>query len=203
MPRQITFELDGATIHAYFLKISRDMLYGKNTIEYRGENGESYKNGLITSDGAHLLPSGGIGSNYLTPKGVIPKETLKANDQGKELTLYPSMFKETISLHKTIPIREYLHYHIEYSYILHSEEDITLLKQKCTQLWQKGQVFSFRYAYYETTRTRDAILILKDEIMFVIVGTYQEPQLLTQEQVMFIDDAVEEQLQEQIEFEVW
>jgi hypothetical protein len=203
MPRQLKFELDGKITHAHFQKISRDMLYGKSSLEYRGEEGEVYQNVLITSDGAHLLTSGGIGSNYLTPKGRIPEEIVKVDDQGKELTTFPSMFNEPISLHNTLSLQEYLHYKVEYSYIIKSEENLAPIKKKSAQLWKEGKLLSFPYAYYETTQTRDAVLILKNDTLFVLVGTYQKPQLLSQEQVMFIDETIEEQLHEEIAFEVW
>ncbi|MEJ2294971.1 MAG: hypothetical protein P8Y23_09380, partial [Candidatus Lokiarchaeota archaeon] len=153
--------------------------------------------------GAHILTSGSIGANYLTPEGIIPNNIIKVDEEGEKLPTFSSMFKKTIELGSSISLRDYFHHKIEYTYILRSDKDLLPLKKKCAQLWKEGRLLLFPYAYYDTTRARNALFVLKEDTIFVCVGSYQRPQLLSQNEVMFIDELMEAQLEEELQFEVW
>jgi hypothetical protein len=203
MPRWLTFQVNGTEVKAYLQKFSRDMLYGKSRVERRSEDGKIYRTAYLTSDGTNILTSDGFGSNYMTPKGKIPLKVIKVDEQGEPLPIQPSMFKGAITLEHTIPLQDYFHYEIEYSYILHSDADLTPIKRACERAWEERQLHVFPYAYYETTLSREAILILKDDTIFVIVGTHQQPLLTTQSDIMYLDEVLEQQLEEELIFEVW
>lgn len=203
MPRWLRFQVNGTEVRVYLQKFSRELLYGKSRVERRSEDGEIYQTAYLTSDGMNILTSNGFGSNYMTPEGGIPKAIIKVNEQGEPIPIQPSMFKDIIHLKDTISIQEYFHYQIEYSYILNSDTDLAPIKDACKNVWEQNKLFSFPYAYYETTLKRDALLILKDDIIFVVVGAYQEPRLTAQSDVMYLDEVIEQQLEEELVFEVW
>ncbi|MEE9379051.1 MAG: hypothetical protein V3V33_13550 [Candidatus Lokiarchaeia archaeon] len=52
MPRILTFQFKDIGIQVSFQRFSRDTLYGKSSIERRGEANEIYSNALLTRDGA-------------------------------------------------------------------------------------------------------------------------------------------------------
>ncbi len=73
MPRILTFQFKDIEIQVSFQSFSRDTLYGKSSIERRGEANEIYSNALLTRDGAHILPYGAIGANYIDFNSIIYK----------------------------------------------------------------------------------------------------------------------------------
>ena len=140
----------------------------------------------------------------MTPEGKVPRDVIKVNEQGEKIPIHHSMFNDVILLQNTISLQDYFHYEIEYSYMLSSDEDIISLKKICEQLWKEERYFfSFPYAYYDTTLKRDAILILKEDTIFVVVGSYKEPIFLSQSDIMYFDEILEQQLEEDLVFEVW
>lgn len=203
MPRWLTFQVDGIEVKAYLQKFSREMLYGRSRVERRSEGGDLYQTAYLTSDGTKILTSNGFGSNYMTAEGKIPSDIIKVDEQGEPISVQPSMFKGAISLEDTISIKDYFHYQIEYSYILNSDMDLRPIKAACSNIWKERRLFAFPYAYYETTLRRDAILLLKDDVIFIVVGVYQEPQLTAQADIMYFDEVIEQQLEEDLMFEVW
>lgn len=102
MPRIVTFQLKDIEIQVSFQSFSRDTLYGKSSIERRGEANEIYSNALLTRDGAHILPYRAIGANYIDPGGNYLAETLLVDSDGKAIPVVRSMFKEPVKLTKTI-----------------------------------------------------------------------------------------------------
>ena len=204
MPRILTLQYKELEIPVSLKKFSRDTLYGKSTVEKRGERNEIYRNALLTMDGTHILPNKSIGAHYVDPQGNFVAETLLINTDGKAIPVVRSMFKEPVKLSKTISLEEYFSYSVERTYILASEheEDLRHLYLACKKLLEQKRLYYFAYAYYDTTNPRDAILIPKNEQILVVVAEFAELILLKPSQILY-SDIEEEELEEEIAFEVW
>ncbi len=179
------------------------MVYGKRKVERRSKDGEVYRTIQLTGDGAHIIPSGGLGAVNLTPEGKIVEEVIVVDENEVPLPTIPSMYSHPVNLDHTIPISEYFHYNIEFSYIFKGEHIEFLLKKCKDLLLSKRELFLFRYAYYKTTSERDVILLPKDDQVYVLVGPYSAPELLQSSEILYYDEILDEALQEELMFEVW
>jgi hypothetical protein len=179
------------------------MVYGKNKVERRSKDGEVYHTVQLTGDGTHIIPPGGLGAVNITPEGKIVEQTIWVDENEVPIPTIPSMYTHPIILEHTIPISEYFRYEIELEYTFEGEH-VELLLKKCKDLLvNKGQLYAFTYAYYETTSKRDAILIPKGDILYVLVGTYRAPELLQSSEILYYDELLDETIQEELMFEVW
>ncbi len=108
------------------------------------------------------------------------------------------MYDEPINLNSTISLQDYFCYDFERTYILETEDAEELIKE-CITLFDKNKLIRFKYAYYATHDSKDAILIPLDNSIIVVVGKYEEPIYVKPKQTLFYDDEDEEEL----EFDVW
>lgn len=102
MPRTLTLNLNSKELKASLKVFSRDSTYGKITVDRRDKDGNSYGYAYLTSDGSHIIPSWGIGSDYLDEDGNLLKETRLIGPDGEELPISKSMYDEPINLSSTI-----------------------------------------------------------------------------------------------------
>jgi len=205
MVRNLTVKLEDFEFKANLKPFSRDSVYGRKVIEKRTEEGSILQHVYLTSDGIHILFSSGMGSSYLDKSGNYVEKTIDVDEEGKEIPKTPSMYKTPINLQKTITIEEYFGYDIKRSYVLNSEnvEELTLLLLECKILLQKGQLFRFKYAYNDTIKPEEAILIPQDEKIIVVVGKYVPPAMLEVSQIIYEGEEEEEEIVEEIDFDIW
>ena len=205
MVRNLTLKLDDFEFKANLKPFSRDSTYGRKIIEKRTEEGSVLQHVYLTSDGTHILFSGGIGSSYLDKSGNNVAETIDVDEEGREIPKTSSMYKAPINVGKTITIEEYFGYDIEKSYVLRSEnlEELTLLLLECKILLEKGQLFKFKYAYSDTIKPKEAILIPKDEHIIVVVGKYVPPMMMEVSPILYEGDEEEEEIEEETDFDIW
>jgi len=204
MPRVLTLHFKDMEILVTLKVVSRETLYGKGSVEKRGEGEEVYKNALLTRDGAHILPSKALSSHYVDPEGNYVADTLLVDVDEKAIPVIRSMFKEPVNLSKAISLEDYFSFQVERTYIVNSvqEEEIHRLYRACENLLEQKKLYRFAYAYYDTTTRRDVILIPKDEQLFAVVGEFAELILLKSTQILY-SDIEEEELEEEIAFEIW
>ncbi len=182
MTRVLNLHYKDLKVPIVFQKISRDIIYGKNTIEKRGEDGIVYTHTNLTMDGTHILPTKGTTSHYIDPKGNYVVKTLIVNLEGYAILVVRSMFKKPVKLSKRILVKGYFNYDFESIYVLTSVnlENLTLLYLECEKLINHQKFFKFPYAYYDTTESKETILIPKDNNLFIFVGKYAEPIMISQ-----------------------
>jgi hypothetical protein len=204
MPRILTLQLKDFEIPVSLHPFSRDTLYGKSSREKRGEEGELYTNALITLDGTHILPYGGIGANYIDPDGNYLEETLLVDSDGKAIPVERSMYNTPVRLSKTVSLQDYYSYNIDRAYIVRSEEmdDLNRLTSICEKLLEQDKMYRLTYAYYDTTTPRDMVLIPKEGDLFAVVGEAVKLILLKPTEILY-SDIEEEELEEELAFEVW
>jgi hypothetical protein len=204
MSRILTLQYKDLEIPTSLKVFSRDMLYGKSTVEKRGAGGEIYRNAFLTLDGTHILPSKSISAHYVDPHGNYIEDTMLVDEDGKAIPVTRSKYKEPVKLSKTISFEDYFSYNVERTYILTSEQKEVLhqLYLVCKKLLTQKKLYHFTYAYYDTTNPREAILLPKDNQLFVIVAEFTELILLKPSEILY-SDIEEEELEEEIAFEVW
>ena len=114
------------------------------------------------------------------------------------------MFKEPMSLTQAISLEEYFNFQIERTYLVNSEqaEGLQHLYIACEKLLDQNKLFRFPYAYYDTTTLRDVLLLPKGGRLFGVVGEFAELNFLKPTQILY-SDVEEEELEEEIAFEIW
>lgn len=204
MPRVLTLRYKEMELPVTLEVFSRETLYGKQSVEKRGEGGKTYQNALLTKDGAHILPSKALSSQYVDPMGNYVASTLLVDAEGKAIPVIRSMFKEPVNLSQTISLEDYFSYQIERTYLINSEQAEGLLRlyTACEKFLEQKRLFRFPYAYYDTTNQSDVILVPKEGLLFGVVGEFAELLLLKPTQVLY-SDIEEEELEEEISFEIW
>ncbi|MBN1801739.1 MAG: hypothetical protein JW891_09555 [Candidatus Lokiarchaeota archaeon] len=199
MPRKLTLQLEGKDIVGSLKALSRDDVYGKIIIERRDNDGNIFKNAYLSSDGTHVVPSGGMGSSYLNEDGFYTKETIVVGEDGKELPKTKSMYSGPVNIESTINLLDYFCYDVERLYVLESE-NLQDLKIACEKLLEEqDKLYKFTYAYYDTVDPKDAILIPKDDVLLVAIGEYIAPVMLKPQEILYYDEEEEEEP----EFDVW
>ncbi|MFX1286830.1 MAG: hypothetical protein ACFFB5_24540 [Promethearchaeota archaeon] len=203
MARVLTLRYKDVEIPVILKTFSRDDLYGKSIVEKRGEDGTVYQQANLTLDGTQILPYKGIGANYIDINGTYLSKTLLVDSEDKAIPITRSIYKEPVKLSKTISIDDYFGYVIERTYILTSEQtsDLNRLYSVCEKLLEQGKLYRFTYAYYDTATPRDAILLPKNEVLYVAIGEYAEPIMVSPSEILYSD--IEEELEEEIAFEIW
>ncbi|MFX1571784.1 MAG: hypothetical protein ACFFB0_03470 [Promethearchaeota archaeon] len=204
IPRILTLQYKDLEIPTSLKIFSRNTLYGRSMIEKRGAGGEVYRNAYLTADGTHILPSKSISAQYVDPRGDYIAETMLVDADGKAIPITRSMYKEPVELSKTISLEDFFSYNVERTYILTSEqeEELNQLYLICKKLLAQDKLFHFTYAYYDTTNPRDAILLPKDNQLFVVDAEFADLILLKPSEILY-SDIEEEELEEEIAFEVW
>ncbi|MFX1239529.1 MAG: hypothetical protein ACFFAS_14040 [Promethearchaeota archaeon] len=198
MPRKLTLQLDGKDIVGSLKVVSRDDVYGKITLERRDNGGTVFKNAYLSSDGTHVIPSGGMGSSYIDEEGFYTKDTVVVGEDGERLPITKSMYSSPVNIESTINLLDYFCYDIERIYLLESD-NLEGLKSKCEKLLEEDKLYKFTYAYYDTFEPKDAILFPKDNVLLVAVGIYVAPVMLKPQEILYY----EEEEEEETEFDVW
>ncbi len=123
MPRILTLRHKDMEIPVTLKIFSRETLYGKRTVEKRGDDEKAYDNALLTKDVAHILPNKAISSQYVDSKGNYVANTLLVNEEGEAIPITRSMFNEPVELTEAISLEKYFNFQIERTYILNSEKE--------------------------------------------------------------------------------
>ena len=63
----LTLKLKKSEIKAYLNKFTREEVYGRIFTEWRDEKGGVFMNANHNADGAHIIPSTGLGFDDLAP----------------------------------------------------------------------------------------------------------------------------------------
>ena len=207
MVRYLTLKLEDFEFKANLASFSRDSSYGRQSYEKRGEDGTIYRTVYLIEDGSLFILPNSTSSDYFDEKGRYIEKKIPVDEDGKEFTVIPSMYKSTIDLKNTISLQEYFNYSIERTYVLKSEnsDELTLLSLECQLLFENNQLLKFPYAYYDTLDCRDAILIPKGERIVVVVGRYAKPEFFEVTEIDYTEEEEQEEEQDvdEIEFEVW
>jgi len=208
MVRYLNLKLEDFEFKANFVSFSRDSAYGRQSYEKRGEDGKPYRTMFLIEDGSLFIFPNSTSSDYFDEKGRYIEKKIPVDEEGKEFTVIPSMYKSTIDLKNTISIQEYFNYSIERTYFLNSEssDELMLLSLECQLLFENNQLLKFPYAYYDTLDRREAILIPKEDKIVVVVGRYAKPEFFKVTEIDYTEEEEQEQEQEdvdEIEFEVW
>lgn len=203
MVRLLSMRLEEFEFKSHLKPFSRDSTYGSKIVEKRTENGEVLRDAYLVFDGTHILTSGSLSSSYFDENGNVVSKTIVVDEKGKEIHKVPSTYKSLINLTDTISISDYFCYDIERTYTLGSEdeEELNLLLLDCQILFEQNKLIKFQYAYLDTIEPLDAILIPKDDTIVVVTGKYSEPEMLETTRIVYADE--EEELEEEIDFDVW
>ncbi|MHA1518789.1 MAG: hypothetical protein ACTSRK_01275 [Promethearchaeota archaeon] len=201
MPRQLQFTLDNIDLVGSLKKFSRETVYGKKTELRRDLEGIPLQSIYLSPDGLYLIQK--TVAQYMSMEGkYVPKENIKEIDlEGEPLRIYPTMFKQGISLNDLIPLNDMFLIDVELSYVFFSEgTEYETFYGKIQQQFQNGYIYHFLYSYYATSHPKHGVLIPKNGKIVALVGKMTQPELLGQDRLELLDEI---DIEEETEFEVW
>ncbi|MFX0074734.1 MAG: hypothetical protein ACFE96_04795, partial [Candidatus Hermodarchaeota archaeon] len=168
MPRTLKFLFKDLEIPAILVGFSRDSVYGKKTIERRGEDGTVYLMVNLTADGTHVIPPRGMSASYIDQgegKRVNQNEIQYVDEEQEPLFVTRSMYKQPIVLGQVVVLNNLFGYDIERTYVLQLEDSdqFDMLLKECKELLADNKFLRFTYAYFDTVDPQDAILVPKED----------------------------------------
>lgn len=92
MPRTIVLDYHGEISELPFARLDREKLYGRKVRLVTDEEGRPCRSAWLSSDGATVVPAGGLAQVYLDEEGnpVERRELVAVDDEDRPLDVLPS-----------------------------------------------------------------------------------------------------------------
>jgi hypothetical protein len=183
MAKQLIFQTNQQESPCDIVRLDRKKLYGWKDIVAIGPDGNECVRMDIDETGSFIIPKGGKAMGNLGENGKwVDKANLKAVDgTGKPAKQIPSSFDNPISLDKTVDIETYLDHIIDAVYIIKPADDI---KASLLQSIRSADgIFTFPFNYRAGYETKAAFLIETKDVLYMLVGTPCEFELIGLEQI--------------------
>lgn len=198
MARNLTFTVNGAEYAAAPVKIDRKKLYGWTELKALDDDGRECRMVSMDETGTLLIPKGGLGLGILSPdKEWLERSSLKAvKPDGSDAEKIPSSFNAPIELKETADTEVFLDHNIVSVYQMEDAPDkfIKAVGKK---------IFTFIYSFREDYKGDPAFLLVSNEVLFMLVGSRAEYQMLSLENAEAIDETdsdEEEEVSDDLDF---
>ena len=151
-----------------FAKLDRAKLYGHKERQVVDAEGRRCTSAWLSSDGAALVPSGGLAMLYVDPGfSTIERSALKTTDaEGKDLALLPSTLGVEQPLDGPVPAARLLDHDIATVYQLAPEQIGPRLAAELSE----GRIFSAPFSYRDDYQRQTLFLLQNDTGIFALIG---------------------------------
>lgn len=168
MAKAIAVRLGGESSSFSFSRLDREKLYGRKERQVIDGDGRRCSSAWLSSDGAALVPSGGLAMLYVDDAFLtLERSSLKAVDAaGADLPLQPCTLGAEQEL-VTVDARQVLDYAIHAVYQLQPE---TLGAELDAQL-KAGKIFRAPFNYRDDYALETMFLLGNEAGLFALVGT--------------------------------
>ncbi|MCP4219337.1 MAG: hypothetical protein GY765_32180 [bacterium] len=200
MAKQIIFKHKDKEFPFAPQKVDRKKLYGWRDTYAVDDKGEQCELVHIDEYGTTIIPKGGMGLGILSPDNQwVNRSELKAvNAEGEAVEKVPSSFSAPIELDETAGIDEFLDHEITSIYALEGEENNPELVKAVAALGD--QLYTFVFNYREDYEGDPAFLMEKDEQLFILIGKKKTYSFCALEQLAEVEEAVEEDDDDEMDF---
>jgi hypothetical protein len=169
MAKAIALRLAGEVSSFGFAKLDRDKLYGHKERQVVDQDGKRCASAYLSSDGAALVPSGGLAMLYVDEGfATIERSTLRAvDDQGADVPLLPSTLGVEQELEGPVPPQKLLDHNIHTVYQLQSEALGAKLGAELTA----GKLFCAPFNFRDDYQRQMLFLVRNEHGIFALIGS--------------------------------
>lgn len=191
MARSIVVSWKGEESSFGFTKVDRDSLYGSKQRLVVDEKGEACVGAYLTSDGAAVIPPGGVAMLYVDPSmDIVERSKLVAVDaEGKPLPIAPSTLGVSQPLTGPVEASRLLDHAISAVYQLANDS----VSPGLLAALEEGKIFETRFNYREDYADAAAFLVKNEAGIFALIGTPTGFELLRREEVPVAEASSDEE----------
>lgn len=171
---EVTLEIEAS--------IKREELYGKKVKQIEKDS-EILQKGVLTQDG-HLFPAKVFSTVRVDDEGTITEPTQQVTEDGSQLTVYTSSFKEAREITKCSDKEA-------------AELCVDSVMPVKTSL--DPGTYSTKFTYRDGTNLQDAVLIVKEKDAFLLTGEKKNTPMLGKGEVYEFFDEGDSELQSEDE----
>ncbi|MBV8634199.1 MAG: hypothetical protein JO002_06890 [Burkholderiaceae bacterium] len=168
MAKSIILSLGEESSSFSFSRLDRAKLYGYKERQIVDTDGERCTSAYLTSDGAAIVPSGGLAMVYVDDGfSTIERSALKTvDDAGAELPIKPSTLGVAQALEGPVPEQRLLDHMIHTVYELSAEEIGATLASEL----DAGKIFSAPFSYRDDYEMQTMFVLKGDGALFALIG---------------------------------
>jgi len=169
MAKSIALTLGAEASSFSFVRLDRDKLYGRKERQIVDQDGRRCASAYLSSDGAALVPSGGLALLYVDEGfATIERSTLRAvDDQGADVPLVPSTLGIEQELEGPIAPQRLLDHAIHTVYQLQSET----LGAQLAEALGSGDIFCAPFNFRDDYQRQMLFLLRNDTGTFALIGS--------------------------------
>lgn len=169
MAKTIAVRLGGESSSFAFAKLDRERLYGRKERQVVDDEGKRCASAWLSSDGAALVPSGGLAMLYVDESfGTVERSALQAvDDQGAEVAQLPATLGVEQELEGPLPPARVLDHAVHSVYVLTPESIGATLAAEL----KAGKIYGCPYCFRDDY-TRQMLFLLANETgTFALLGS--------------------------------
>lgn len=169
MAKSIALRLGAEASSFGFARLDRDKLYGRKERQIVDQDGRRCASAYLSSDGAALVPSGGLAMLYVDEGfATIERSTLRAvDDQGADVPLVPSTLGVEQELEGPVAPQRLLDHAIHTVYQLQAEALGPQLDADLTA----GKIYCAPFNFRDDYQRQMLFLVRNDTGIFALIGS--------------------------------
>jgi hypothetical protein len=186
LAKPLTFLFNANEVQLEPVKLDRKKLYGWTDKLTLDKNSQECKLVSIDTNGATLIPAGGLGQGILDDQGswVERSELIAVDENGSPAEMLPSSFDTPIKLENSISIEEFLDHYITAIYTMQGEENCPDFVKAIAG----GPIYTFDFNYRSSYEPSPAFLVENSGELFLLVGKKSEFEFIGLEQAGYLDE---------------
>ncbi|MBV8656576.1 MAG: hypothetical protein JO142_02005 [Burkholderiales bacterium] len=198
MAKSIILSLGEESSSFSFSRLDRAKLYGYKERQIVDTDGERCTSAYLTSDGAAIVPSGGLAMVYVDDSfSTIERAALKTIDEaGAELPIKSSTLGVAQALEGPVSEQRLLDHMIHTVYELSVEE----LGANLSSQLDAGKIFSAPFSYRDDYEMQTMFVLKGEGALFALIGEPSGFTFLHRDAVQVELESVEDDMSEELDF---
>lgn len=198
MAKSIAVGFAGESSSFTYERLDRERLYGRKERQVIDADGRRCSSAWLSSDGAALVPSGGLALLYVDESfGTVERSSLQAvDDQGAELALLPSTLGSEQPLEGPVPPARLLDHVIHTVYVLTAET----IGSALSAALKDGRIFCSPFNARDDYQRQMLFLVANEHGIFGLVGSAPGFAMIRREAVPVAAAADGDELSDDLDF---
>jgi hypothetical protein len=198
MAKSIVLQLGDETSSFSFSRLDRAKLYGYKERQIIDADGQRCSAAYLTSDGAALIPGGGLAMLYVDDNFATVERSvlMTVNDDGATPPLQASTLGVGQTLAGPVSPQHLLDHIVHTVYELSAEE----LGAKLAAELEAGKIYSAPFSYRDDYQLQALFLVKGDGGLFALIGTPTNFEYVRRDAVVEESQAEEDDLSDDLDF---
>ena len=198
MAKSIVVKLGDETSAFSFSRLDRAKLYGYKERQIIDADGQRCSSAYLTSDGAALIPGGGLAMLYVDDNfSTIERSALMTvNDEGATPPLRPSTLGVEQALEGPVSPQHLLDHIIHTVYQLSAEQLGAALAAEL----EAGKIYSAPFSYRDDYQLQALFLAKGDGALFALIGTPTNFEFVRRDAIVEESQLEEDDLSDDLDF---